>query len=34
MAKVLNGFLSAPKNSEAIINPLDEWWLNTGGHLH
>ena len=34
MRSVLNDSLSLPKDFESSTNPLDEWWLNTGGHLH
>jgi hypothetical protein len=34
MSGVLKGALNLPKNSATPPNPLDEWWLNTGGHLY
>ena len=34
MSGVLKGALKLPKNSTLSPNPLDEWWLNTGGHLY
>ena len=34
MTSYLKGSLRMPRNSETPINPLDEWWLNTGGHLY
>lgn len=34
MSAFLKGALRLPKNSATPSNPLDEWWLNTGGHLY
>ena len=34
MSMILKNTLHLPKNNEKIPNPLDEWWLNTGGHFY
>jgi hypothetical protein len=34
MSSILKNTLDLPKNSINTPNPLDEWWLNTGGHFY
>jgi len=34
MAGILKNTLDLPKNTESTTNPIEEWWLNTGGHLY
>lgn len=34
MNAFLSGALNLPKNSSTHKNPLEEWWLNTGGHFY
>ena len=34
MAGILKNTLDLPKNAESTTNPIEEWWLNTGGHLY
>jgi ribosomal protein L16 Arg81 hydroxylase len=34
LSRVLGKTLQLPKNSESLPNPIEEWWLNTGGHLY
>jgi len=29
-----NGHLGLPKNTSLDSDPIEEWWLNTGGHLY
>jgi hypothetical protein len=32
--KAIKGFLHLPKNSPTNPNPIEEWWLTTGGHTY
>jgi len=34
MSGILKNTLDLPKQSVNMPNPLDEWWLNTGGHFY
>ena len=34
MTSILKNTLDLPRNAESTSNPIEEWWLNTGGHLY